>query len=151
MRTWVKTVNSNALEVLGANNLASVETLVSDTLVLATRVKREGIVELVGKAKEEGMTPLDVLLPEIPGVSQDPNTVTVVMDQLRFFGRTVTVQPGTTVVWVNSEAPKHTATSDDGLFKSGSMSQGDTYSFTFTEVGEYPYYCRFHGDARPSR
>ena len=48
VRDWVKTVSSNALVVLVANDLASVETLVDDTLVLATRVKREGIVELVG-------------------------------------------------------------------------------------------------------
>ena len=27
------------------------------------------------------------------------------------------------------------------------MSQGDVYSFTFTETGEFPYFCRFHGDA----
>ena len=37
-------------------------------------------------------------------------------------------------------------TSDDDLFDSGTMSQGDLYTFTFNEAGTFPYYCRFHGD-----
>ena len=25
------------------------------------------------------------------------------------------------------------------------MSRGDTFGYTFTELGDFPYYCRIHG------
>ena len=58
----------------------------------------------------------------------------------------MTIKKGQTVVWVNNESPKHTATSDAGVFKSGALSRDDSFTFTFNETGEFPYYCRFHGD-----
>lgn len=57
----------------------------------------------------------------------------------------ITVAPGTTVVWTNDAGLPHSVTADDGTFDSGAMSGGDTFSWTFDEPGEYPYYCQFHG------
>jgi plastocyanin len=58
----------------------------------------------------------------------------------------VTIDVGTTVVWVNKERGKHTTTSDVGLFDSGDQPMGNIYQYTFTEPGTYHYYCVFHGD-----
>ncbi len=64
------------------------------------------------------------------------------------FGEDLTIPVGTTVEWINQDRAPHTVTSSDGsLFESGTLRQGDTFRFTFTEPGEYPYYCRFHGTA----
>jgi plastocyanin len=56
---------------------------------------------------------------------------------------------GTTVTWTNNDAQPHTATSGqnvtpDGRFDSGIMAPAATFDFTFTEAGEYPYFCLLH-------
>lgn len=57
----------------------------------------------------------------------------------------VSVPVGATVVWVNQEeAMPHTATSDDGLWDSGTLDPGERFSFTFEEPGTYTYFCRIH-------
>jgi plastocyanin len=58
----------------------------------------------------------------------------------------MTIPAGTTVIWNNDEQAKHTVTADDGLFDSGDQALGESYSFTFAEPGDYPYFCRYHGD-----
>ncbi len=56
----------------------------------------------------------------------------------------LTVKVGTTVTWVNQDSQAHTVT-DVGLsFDSGLFGKGDTWSYTFTEVGEFEYFCAPH-------
>lgn len=57
----------------------------------------------------------------------------------------ISVPVGTTVVWESQTSLPHTVTADDGSFDSGSLTNGGTFSFTFDEAGEFPYYCKFHG------
>jgi nitrite reductase (NO-forming) len=54
------------------------------------------------------------------------------------------VTPGTTVTWTNEDTMLHTVTAVDGSFDSGFMEEGDTWSYTFEEVGEYEYLCLPH-------
>jgi plastocyanin len=59
------------------------------------------------------------------------------------------VSVGSTVTWTNDDAQPHTATSGenvtpDGNFDSGIMAPAATFDFTFTEAGEYPYFCLLH-------
>ncbi|MFN2615083.1 MAG: plastocyanin/azurin family copper-binding protein [Actinomycetota bacterium] len=59
----------------------------------------------------------------------------------------LSVKVGNTVVWSNDEAAAtvHTATSNDGhTFDSGALNPGDSYPFTFTRAGSYPYFCSAH-------
>ena len=58
---------------------------------------------------------------------------------------------GDTVVWKNGDQAKHTITSGteeegpDGIFGGiDFMVPGESYKFTFTEKGVYPYYCIVH-------
>ena len=62
----------------------------------------------------------------------------------------INISTGTTVEWVNEDAAMHTATSgsptsgaDEG-FDSEILNIGDTYQFTFADVGNYDYYCILH-------
>lgn len=73
--------------------------------------------------------------------------VVVAMKDYAFVPKDITVAPGTTVTWRNDDSAPHTATADDKLFGSGDMSQGATFSYTFTKAGVYPYYCIWHGAA----
>jgi hypothetical protein len=38
----------------------------------------------------------------------------------------------------------HTVVSTDGVFKSKVPDTDETFSYTFTKVGAYPYYCSVH-------
>ena len=60
---------------------------------------------------------------------------------------------GTTVRWTNNDAIAHTVTSGisdgsvgtaDGIFDSSFLNDGDTFVYTFEEVGEFPYFCTPH-------
>jgi plastocyanin len=59
------------------------------------------------------------------------------------------IPAGTTVVWINEDATTHTVTSGkpeapSGLFDSGPLEQGRSFSWTFRQAGEYPYFCQRH-------
>lgn len=51
---------------------------------------------------------------------------------------------GTTVTWTNDDGVMHTVTAADGSFDSGFLEQGDTWSYTFDEPGEFEYFCSPH-------
>jgi len=57
----------------------------------------------------------------------------------------ITVSAGSTVKWTNSDTIAHTVTSDQsGVFNSGRMAPGDTFSMTFQNKGTVTYHCSFH-------
>ncbi len=56
----------------------------------------------------------------------------------------ITVPVGTMVTWSNTDSTAHTASSDTGVFNSGTIPPGGTSSFTFQTAGTYPYHCNFH-------
>lgn len=52
---------------------------------------------------------------------------------------------GTTVTWTNNDpGVPHTVTAADGLFDSGILATGDTFSYTFNQVGQFNYLCTPH-------
>jgi plastocyanin len=48
------------------------------------------------------------------------------------------------VVWRNTDVTTHTIVSDEPLFESGVLNNGDTYEFNFTAPGTYTYHCSIH-------
>ncbi|HJS68400.1 MAG TPA: plastocyanin/azurin family copper-binding protein [Nitrososphaera sp.] len=61
----------------------------------------------------------------------------------------VQAKVGSKVTWTNDDSTPHTATSGkdskpDGTFDSSTLAQGKSFSFTFEEAGEYPYFCTLH-------
>lgn len=56
----------------------------------------------------------------------------------------VEVKVGETVTWINDDSGRHTVTSKDGIFDSGIMGKGQSFSYTFDKAGEYPYFCEPH-------
>jgi plastocyanin len=76
---------------------------------------------------------------------------------LGFEPATVTIKVGDTVEWVNNKLAPHNAVFDgskiDGAIatklshKALVFSPGESFSTTFTEAGEYPYYCEPHRGA----
>ena len=77
----------------------------------------------------------------------------VTISNFAFSPEKLTVEAGTTVTWTNQDGAPHNVTSTDGpgvdaattsTFDSGSLSQGDTFSFTFDKPGTYYYECTIH-------
>lgn len=60
------------------------------------------------------------------------------------FSGPASVEVGTTVTVVNEDSFGHTWTAEGGVWDSGTLSQGDSFEFTFEEPGEYDYFCAIH-------
>ena len=60
------------------------------------------------------------------------------------FGQPLEISVGTPVTVTNADAAAHTWTSDDEVFDSGSLAQGDVFTFTFDEAGDYSFFCAIH-------
>jgi plastocyanin len=78
-------------------------------------------------------------------------TVNVTIQNFAFNSQTLTVAPGTTVIWTNKDSVNHTVTSDTGAWPdSGSLATNQTFSHTFTTAGTYPYHCALHPSMKAS-
>jgi len=68
----------------------------------------------------------------------------VKIDNFSFGPETLTVSVGTTVIWTNRDDIPHTVVSTEGVFKSKVRDTDETFSYTFSKAGTYPYYCSVH-------
>ncbi len=68
----------------------------------------------------------------------------VKIDNFSFGPQTLTVPVGATVTWTNRDDIPHTVVSTDGVFKSKVRDTDETFSYTFTKAGTYPYFCSIH-------
>ncbi|WP_405492286.1 cupredoxin family copper-binding protein [Nocardia sp. NBC_00511] len=71
-----------------------------------------------------------------------PNAVNI--DNFAFGPTTLTVKVGTTVTWTNKDEEPHTVVSTDGAFRSPTLGNNATYTFTFTKAGSFAYVCSIH-------
>jgi|SRR5271157_1142989 len=83
--------------------------------------------------------------------SGQPGSISVVIQNFAFSPQTVTVPKGTTVTWTNQDGVNHTVvnaktdtSADSTLFKSDPLATGQSFSFTFSTPGTYPYHCSIH-------
>ena len=69
----------------------------------------------------------------------------IVIDSFTFTPNALDVSIGDTVTWKNEQSTPHTSTSGvEGGWSSGVLQEGDSFSFTFTEAGQFPYSCTIH-------
>ncbi|WP_050420132.1 cupredoxin domain-containing protein [Bradyrhizobium tropiciagri] len=81
-----------------------------------------------------------MLLPVTAARAED---VAVHIDNFSFAPNPLDVKVGTTVTWTNRDDIPHTVVCA-GKFRSKTMDTDGTFSFTFTEPGEYKYFCSLH-------
>lgn len=103
---------------------------------------------------------LGIFISGFGGFSNDAQTVDVSIQNFSFQPSVLTVAAGTTVTWTNLDGATHTVTSRSDVWDSGELSQNQAFSFTFTQPGEFEYYCAIHpsmkgkivvtGQAQPS-
>lgn len=128
-----------------------------------TLLRLSGAAFAAGVAGCTGSTPDE----EEPPTGNSGPTVVAMTDDLKFEPREVRIEVGETVVWETVGSVPHSATAYEadlpenaayfasGGFETeaaareaypdgGSVGDGETYSHTFTTVGEFPYFCIPH-------
>ena len=75
--------------------------------------------------------------------AQQTATIVYIRD-FYFSPAKISVEPGTTVTWVNLGRHPHTVTSFDGQFDSGTLWPGESYKVKFIGHGTLRYYCAIH-------
>ena len=87
--------------------------------------------------------------PQAPSPTPAAPTAEVTAEIKNFAHQDLVVTVGTEVTWVNQDEALHTTTSGSqgdpsGIWNSSTLGKGDTYSFTFNQVGTFIYFCRVH-------
>lgn len=165
--------SQSTLVVAGGGTVVEIDALVPETIILVDHALARtfykgaiGTIVVTGEANPEIFGTIvagpsaepspttepahvvDSVIVNIPEGAFDPSKPENAYDPLE-----LTVAVGTTVTWTNSDAIAHTVTSGlsdgvavtpDGFFDSGFLNAGDMFSYTFTEAGEFPYYCLPH-------
>ena len=85
-----------------------------------------------------------LIAPSARATGLQTTTTTVYIKDFYFSPAKITVEPGTTVTWVNKGRHPHTVTSFDGQFESGTLWPGESYNVTFKGHGTIGYYCAIH-------
>ncbi len=95
-----------------------------------------------GPAATPAETPVTANSSETPAVSAGGKTIEVAIQGFAFNPSSITISPGDTVKWTNMDSATHTVVGDD--FSSGNLTNGDSYTQTFTKPGTFNYHCSIH-------
>ncbi len=88
------------------------------------------------------------------------STAQVTIRDFSFSPSTMPIKAGTTVTWTNNGPMSHTTVSDNGVWTSATLAPpsggggygggtaGQTFQFTFSTPGTYPYHCSIHPPAQ---
>jgi len=79
----------------------------------------------------------------LPVSAARADDVAIHIDNFVFEPAQLNVKVGTTVTWTNRDDIPHTVVCA-GKFRSKPMDTDGTFAFTFTEAGEYKYFCSLH-------
>ncbi|MCP3391072.1 cupredoxin family copper-binding protein [Bradyrhizobium sp. CCGB12] len=82
-----------------------------------------------------------ILLPATKARAADDTEVHI--DNFVFQPTELKIKVGTTVTWTNRDDIPHTIVSA-GKFRSKTLDTDDRFSFTFTNAGDYKYFCSLH-------
>lgn len=82
---------------------------------------------------------------------RNQKTITVKMSDIKFKPMNMRISSGTTVTWVNDDDMEHYVNTDSHpahtqvlALNSKALKKGESYSFTFSNTGAYPYHCSAH-------
>ncbi len=177
VKQWADTILKDALAVLAAGSVQQAAAQIQEVNTLAqVAVKgqdKNGNGKIEPIADEAGMQQMFTTAQELAGLALTPiqvtlaqnlptptptarptatptaapRTVTVLMQDFAFKDKTLTIERGTTIVWLNKDPAKHTVTSDSGNpLDSKDVQVSRQFSFTFANAGTFAYYCEYHGD-----
>ena len=89
-------------------------------------------------------TPLAAASAHEASLQNVANASAVKIDNFSFSPKALTVKAGTTVTWTNHDDIPHNVVSTEKKFSSPVLDTDQNFSFTFSEPGSYPYFCKIH-------
>lgn len=117
-------------------------------IVIATRIVSP---EVTLNLRNELGYPVWSAIPPMESAVIEGQEAVVNIYEYLFIPGAIEVSPGTKVTWTNHDIAPHIVTSGiiseeltGETFKSPELQFGEQYAYTFTEPGEYPYFCSFH-------
>ncbi len=116
----------------------------------ARSARRTLVLGLIGLVAVVGLTGCDYLFGGGGPSGGRIATDRVSIRNMSFQPADIQVTVGTTVTWQNGDGVSHTVTSDGGMFDSGLLKDGDSFTFTFTAAGTFTYHCAVHPGMRGS-
>jgi amicyanin len=114
---------------------------------MKSRIRKIGWIGELAAALMASLVLLFVGTPQLgANPQQPPASAEVKIDNFSFAPPTLTVAVGTTVTWTNRDDIPHTvvSTDDPKAFKSKVLDTDEKFSYTFTKVGTYSYFCSVH-------
>jgi len=83
-------------------------------------------------------------LPAAAAPAQATSSQTVAIDNFAYAPAQLAIKAGATVEWTNRDDSPHTATADDDSFGSPVLDTHQSFRFTFSKAGRFPYHCKLH-------
>ena len=85
--------------------------------------------------------------PKVQPPPPEDGVVDILIAGYTFTPFEVEVTQGTTVRWTNLDMDLHDTVSQDGLWDSGYLPEGESFSYTFTDdnFAQFSYICTLHG------
>ncbi len=108
------------------------------------------------QVQDPGGAPLPTLTPTLipsPAPTSAPpppapvGTLDVAVQDDQFIPKTVTINAGSSIRWINNGQSAHTISASNQAWDSGRLNSGGTFQHTFSAPGTYQYYCAYHGSA----
>ena len=144
----VKLTDSDGIDLADlftANNDASHMLIVGKSAALGDPVLTggENWAATVGEPSDVGDGAMSVSWDQT-GIATDTLDISINAAGVGYIPSDPTVQLGTTVKWTNADTVTHTVTDENSQFDSFDIAAGESFEMTFTEVGAFGYYCKFH-------
>jgi plastocyanin len=73
-----------------------------------------------------------------------PTSTRIAIIDFAFEPAEQTITSGESITWQNDGREPHNVIDADGAWESPALSNGQTYTFTFTTPGTYTYFCSIH-------
>jgi plastocyanin len=86
---------------------------------------------------------LAALLPAAPAAAAAPHSYTVVIDKMKFGAVPAQVRVGDSIMWVNRDILRHTATDRKGSFNAD-LPPGAKARTIVSKAGAIAFYCKYH-------
>ncbi|NUS99488.1 MAG: hypothetical protein HOP96_00750 [Sphingomonas sp.] len=88
-----------------------------------------------------------LLLSAPPAAAAAPRTHTVVIDKMKFGSLPAGVKAGDTILWVNRDLFRHTATASNGAFNID-LAAGKSGKTVVRKAGAIAFKCKYHPGMR---
>ena len=87
---------------------------------------------------------LALAMTQLPAMAGSAASGQILIKDFMFTPISLKVKAGSTVTWANKDDEPHTVISDAGLFRSGALDTGDTFTYKFDKPGTYHFVCSIH-------